>query len=276
MCIWLEFICVHHEKLFNMTKCFAPFYINSPLDQFEVFPLLSLDMPILGNFSISLTNFGLYSVLVLLLVIGLHLVSINQIRIVPNRFSIGLEALYGSLHHLVKEQIGTKNEIFFPFIYGLFLFVLFSNLISNVPYNFCISASAIYALGLSFTIWFGVTGLSLYIYGIKFFSKFIPGGSPFAMAPLLSLIELISYTARAFSLGIRLFANLLSGHSLLQILSSFLYPLTTKGIGLFAVSLIPLTFFTALVGLEIGVAFIQAFVFTLLTASYIKEALELH
>lgn len=177
---------------------------------------------------------------------------------------------------MVKEQIGSANEIYVPFIYSLFFFVLLANLVGNVPYSFAFTSSAIVAMGLSVMIFLGVTILGFMRHGIHFFSFFVPAGTPLALVPLLALIELISYFARAFSLGVRLFANIVAGHTLLKILSGFLYPALTSGILLFFVTLLPMMIFIALVGLEIAVSLIQAYVFTILTCSYLKDAIELH
>ena len=163
-----------------------------------------------------------------------------------------------------------------PFIYSLFIFILFSNLVGNVPYSYTITTSVIVTIGLSFTILTGVTILSLYIHKIKFFSYFVPSGTPLPLVPLLVLIEVISYLARAFSLGIRLFANMCAGHTLLKILSTFLYQMFSAGVLAFIFTLIPFSIFLALCGLELAVSFIQSYVFTLLTISYIKDAIELH
>jgi F-type H+-transporting ATPase subunit a len=123
---------------------------------------------------------------------------------------------------MVKEQIGSANEMYLPFIYSLFFFVLVANLLGNVPYSYALLTSAVVSIGLSFTIFFGVTILGLQRHGVHFFSYFVPAGTPIGMIPLLVLIELISYLARAFSLGVRLFANLVAGHTLLKILSGML------------------------------------------------------
>jgi len=189
---------------------------------------------------------------------------------------MAIEALYSSVHNIVKEQMGIVNEMYFPFIYSLFVFVLISNLIGNVVYNFCISTSAIYTLGLSLTIFIGVTVLGLFLHKFIFFSFFVPSGAPLIIVPILSLVELVSYLARAVSLGVRLFSNITAGHSLLTILSGFLLPIFKKGILILTVAILPLSLFIALVGLEIAVSFIQAYVFTLLTSSYIKDSIELH
>ena len=250
--------------------------INSPLEQFEVTNLISLNAPILGYLNISLTNLGLYSIIVLLIVLGLHYYANNDNKLVPSSWSIILETIFASINSMVREQIGSRNEIYLPLIYSLFFFILLGNLVSNVPYSFAITASAIVCLGLSFTIFVGVTILSLSIHKIKFFSYFIPSGTPLALVPLLVLIELVSYLARAASLGIRLFANLVAGHTLLKILSTFLYKLFSGTLIVAILTFVPFSIFIGLIGLELAVSLIQAFVFNLLVCSYIKDAIELH
>ncbi len=255
---------------------------SSPLEQFETTNFISFTAPILGDFVISLTNVGLYSIIVLALGIGYHALAANTqpgnegVSIVPSKWSLSIESSYATLHSMVKEQIGSANEIYVPFIYSLFFFILLANLVGNVPYSFAFTSSAIVAMGLSVMIFLGVTILGFMRHGIHFFSFFVPAGTPLALVPLLALIELISYFARAFSLGVRLFANIVAGHTLLKILSGFLYPALTSGILLFFVTLLPMAIFIALVGLEIAVSLIQAYVFTILTCSYLKDAIELH
>lgn len=192
--------------------------MSSPLEQFETTNFISLTAPILGDFVISLTNVGFYTLLVLALGIGYHAASANNhlsvsggYRVVPSKWSLSLESSYATLHSLVKEQIGSKNEIYVPFIYSLFFFVVLANLVGNVPYSFAFTSSAIVAMGLSVMIFLGVTILGFMRHGIHFFSFFVPAGTPLALVPLLALIELISYFARAFSLGVRLFSNIVAG-----------------------------------------------------------------
>ena len=166
--------------------------------------------------------------------------------------------------------------MYFPFIYSLFFFILIGNLISNIPYTFAINSSAILTLGFSITIFIGVTILALTKHKIKFFSYFIPNGTPLGLVPLLVVIEIISYFARAVSLGVRLFSNITAGHTLLKILSTFLYQLFSNSLLIAIITLIPFALFLGIVSLEIMVSFIQAFVFTLLVASYLKDAIYLH
>lgn len=250
--------------------------IFSPLEQFEVTSLIGLNAPLLGYFNLSLTNLSLYSLLVLFLIVSLHIVSNNETKLIPSKWSIALESSFASINSMVRDQIGGANEIYLPFIYSLFFFILIGNLVSNVPYSFAITASAIVCLGMSFTIFVGVTLLALSKHGLKFFSYFIPSGTPLILVPLLVLIELVSYLARALSLGVRLFANITAGHSLLKILSTFLYQLFSGSVIIAVLTLIPFSIFIGLIGLELAVSLIQATVFSLLVCSYIKDAIDLH
>jgi len=254
--------------------------VHSPLEQFEVVNLISLNAPILGYLNISLTNLAVYSLIVLFLVVSLHLAfkgtGSNNTKLIPSEWTIALESSYASINAIVREQIGLRNEIYLPFIYSLFFFILISNLIGNTPYSFTITTSIILSVGLSFTIFIGVTLIGLFKHGLHFFSYFIPSGTPLALVPLLVLIEVTSYLARALSLGVRLFANMTAGHTLLKILSTFLYQLFSSSIIVAILTLVPFSIFLALIGLEIAVSIIQAYVFVLLTSSYIKDAVELH
>ena len=178
---------------------------------------------------------------------------------------------------MVISQINEKKgQLYFPFIYGLFMFILVNNLIGMVPYSFASTSHFILTFSLSFTIVLGATILGFKEHGIKFFSLFVPGGCPLAMLPLLVVIEFISYLTRNVSLGLRLAANIFSGHMLLNILSGFTYNIMNSGFIYFFIALLPLAFIIAFSGLELAIAFIQAQVFVVLTCSYIKDALDLH
>ena len=251
--------------------------ISSPLDQFEVRSLLSLDAPILANLHISLTNIGLYLTIGAFIALTLNLLATNYDKIVSNSWSISQESIYATVHSIVVNQINAnKGQMYFPFIYALFIFILVNNLIGMVPYSFASTSHFILTFSISFTVVLGATILGLQKHGLEFFSLFVPAGCPLGLLPLLVLIEFISYLARNVSLGLRLAANILSGHMLLNILSGFTYNIMTSGFILFFLALLPLAFIIAFSGLELGIAFIQAQVFVVLTCSYIKDALDLH
>jgi F-type H+-transporting ATPase subunit a len=250
--------------------------IQSPLEQFEIVPLISVNAPLFGDSVLALTNLGLYTIITIGLIISLHVVANNHYRLVPSRWSVALESVVTTVHGIVRDQIGARYEIYTPFIYSLFFFILIANLNGNVPYGYTVATSGIAAIGLSVFIFIGVTIIGLQNHGIHFFSYFVPAGTPLALVPMLVLIETVSYLARAVSLGVRLFSNMTAGHTLLAILSTFLLKLFTAGIIVAVVTLIPFAIFVALIGLEIAVSLIQAYVFVVLTSSYIRDALELH
>jgi F-type H+-transporting ATPase subunit a len=250
---------------------------SSPLDQFEIRNLLSIEAPIFANIQISLTNIGLYLTIGAFLILSLNLLAINYNKIVSNRWSISQESLYVTIHSIVINQINARNgQIYFPFIYTLFIFILINNLIGMVPYSFASTSHFILTFAFSFTVVLGATILGFQKHGLEFFSLLVPAGCPLGLLPLLVLIEFISYLARNISLGLRLAANILSGHMLLNILAGFTYNIMTSGFLFFFLGFIPLAFIIAFSGLELGIAFIQAQVFVVLTSSYIKDGLDLH
>jgi len=251
--------------------------ITSPLDQFEVRNFISLDVPILANIHLSLTNIGYYLILGTFIALSINILAINYNKVVSNNWSISQESIYATIHSIVVNQINpTKGQIYFPFIYTLFIFILINNLIGLIPYSFASTSHFILTFSISFTVVLGATILGFQKHGLEFFSLFVPAGCPLGLLPVLVLIEFISYLARNVSLGLRLAANILSGHMLLNILSGFAYNIMTSGFIFFLLGLIPLAFIIAFSGLELGIAFIQSQVFVVLTASYIKDALDLH
>ena len=248
----------------------------SPLDQFEIKDLLSINSDFL-NLNISLTNIGLYLIISSLIIILLNILATNFKKLVSNFWSILQESMYATIFNIVINQINEKKgQIYFPFIYVLFLFILTNNLIGMVPYSFASTSHFILTFFLSFSIVLGATFLGFQKHGLIFFSFFVPAGCPLGLLPLLVLIEFISYLARNVSLGLRLSANILSGHMLLAILSGFTYNIMNSGVLFFFLGLIPLAFIVAFSALELGISFIQAQVFVVLTCSYIKDSLDLH
>lgn len=255
----------------------SSFNTLSPLSQFEIRDLLSIDTPILGNLHVSITNIGFYLTIGAIFLILISLLGTNYNKLVSNNWSISLESLYATIHSIVINQINPKaGQIYFPFIYTLFVFILINNLIGMVPYSFASTSHFVLTFSLSFTIVLGATILGFQKHGLKFFSLLVPAGCPLPLLPLLVLIEFISYISRNVSLGLRLGANIMSGHMLLSILSGFTYNIMTSGLLFFFLGLIPLTFIIAFSGLELAIAVIQAQVFVVLTCSYIKDGLDLH
>ena len=248
----------------------------SPLDQFDIRNLISINAPIAGDINISLTNIAMYLIIGSFISFIFSILATNLGKLISNSWSLFKETIYDTVHGIVTSQISNKGQMFFPFIFTLFAFILSNNLIGMIPYSFASTSHFVLTFLLSFTVVLGATILGFQIHGIKFFSLFVPAGCPLALLPLLVLIEFISYLARNVSLGLRLAANILSGHMLLNILSGFTYNIMTSGPLFLLLGLVPLMFIAAFSGLELAIAFIQAQVFVVLTCSYIKDGLELH
>jgi F-type H+-transporting ATPase subunit a len=261
---------------YSLLNCY-PIWNQSPLDQFIIRNLFSIKGDLLANIQISLTNIGLYLLITTFLVFMYYLLATNYNILTPNSWSISQESIYSTVYSIIVNQINAnKGQMFFPLISALFIYILVNNLVGMVPYSFAPTSHFIITFSISFTIVIGATILGFQIHALKFFSLLVPSGCPLGLLPLLVLIEFISYLARAVSLGLRLAANVLSGHMLLNILGGFTYNIMSSGLIYFFLGLLPLLFIVAFSGLEIGIAFIQAQVFVVLSCSYIKDALELH
>ena len=227
-------------------------------------------MPIeIGDVDVSLTNSAAFMVLTVV-AIGIFLIlGMRRPAIVPGRWQSMVELSYVFIANLVKDTVGTEGRPYFPFIFTVFMFVLVGNLIGMVPYGFTFTSHIIVTFTMAMVVFLGVTVIALIKHKMHFFTFFMPPGVPLIMAPLLVPIEIISYLSRPMSLSVRLFANMLAGHTLLKVFAGFVVAL-----GLFGV--FPLAFVVVLTGLEIVIAFLQAFVFTILTCLYLNDALHLH
>jgi len=260
-----------------LENTFKYFYVTNPLNQFEIRDFLTLKLFLLDNLELSLTNIGIYLITGGVFLVILNLLSTNNNKLIGNSWSISQESLYVTIQNIVINQINTKEgQKYFPFIYTLFIFILINNLIGMIPYSFASTSHFVLTFSISFTIVLGATILGFAKHNLEFFSLLVPAGCPLALLPLLVLIEFISYLARNISLGLRLAANILSGHMLLNILAGFTYNVMTSGIIFFFFGLIPLIFIMAFSGLELGIAFIQSQVFVVLASGYIKDGLDLH
>lgn len=248
--------------------------IYTPLEQFAIVSLIPIR---LGNIYLSFTNSSLYLFLSTGLVLLLfYLVTQNGGFLVPSRWQSLVEMIYEFVVSLLEEQIGKKGRFAFPLIFITFIFLLFTNLIGMIPYSFTPTSHFVITFGLSLSLFIGITIVGFQVHGLHFFSFLLPKGAPLILAPLLVVLELVSYCFRAVSLGVRLFANMMAGHTLVKILSGFAWTMVSVG-GILAVgSVIPFAIVFALTGLEIGVACLQAYVFTILTCIYLNDAINLH
>ena len=237
---------------------------HSPLAQFEIRELIPLD---LAGHDISFTNSALTMAIAVALVIVV--VGCGRRALVPGRWQALAEICYEFCANLLRDTVGNDGRKYFPFIFTLFMFILFGNMLGMVPYSFTFTSHIIVTFVMAIVVFAGVTVLGFVKHGVRFFGFFVPPGVSLVMWPLMIPIEIISYLSRPISLAVRLFANMTAGHTMLKVFAGFVPALGAAGI-------FPLAFATALTGLELLIAFLQAYVFTVLTCLYISDALHLH
>ena len=209
-------------------------------------------------------------VLVVLSIISFFIIATQNKSLIPNKLQLIAEMIYEFVAKMINDTAGQDARPYFPFILSLFLFVLFSNMIGMIPYSFTITSHIVVTFALAIVIFFGVTIIGFLKHGIKYLELFVPKGVPKLLLPLIIVIEIISYLSRPISLSVRLFANMMAGHTMLKVFGGFVVSLGLVG------GWLPLGFSVALTGLEILVAFLQAYVFAILTCIYLNDALHLH
>ena len=238
----------------------------TPLEQFEIQTLIPIR---LGNLDISFTNSSAFMVLAVTAVAILMILAVRPRAGIPGRWQILAELSYEFIARLVSDNIGKDGKPYFSFIFTIFMFVLFGNFLGMLPYSFTFTSHIAVTLSMALVIFVLVTIIAFFKPGTRFFSFFLPAGVPIFLAPLMIVIEVISYFTRPFSLSIRLFANMMAGHTLLKVVGGFVFPLGILGF-------IPLAGLVAITGLEFLIAFLQAYIFTILTCIYINDAINLH
>jgi F-type H+-transporting ATPase subunit a len=237
-----------------------------PLEQFKIEPLIPLHI---GGFDVSYTNSALFMTVAVVLITAFLTLGARRRALVPGRWQSMAEISYEFVADMVETNAGHGAEPYFPFVFTLFMFVLFANFIGLIPYSFTVTGQIIVTFALAATVFIGVTIIGFVKHGARFLRLFVPEGVPILLLFLLVPIELLSYFIRPFTLSIRLFANMLAGHTMLAIFGGF-----AASIGLLAI--LPLGINVALIGLEALVAALQAYVFAILTCLYLRDALHLH
>ena len=195
-------------------------------------------------------------------------------NIIPNKIQLIAELFYNFIAKMISDTAGSKAKPYFPFIFRLFMFVLLCNMVGMLPYSFTVTSHIIVTLIMALFIFIAVTIIGFLKHGFKYLSIFVPKGVPALLLPLITIIEIISYLSRPVSLSVRLFANMMAGHTLLKVIGGFVFIL---GANCFIIGgALPVAFLVALSGLEIVIAFLQAYVFAILTCLYINDAIHLH
>ena len=241
---------------------------TNPMHQFNVYKI-GPEIKING-IDFSFTNASLFMLISAISISIFLLLGTKDKKIIPGKFQLLSEILYNFISKMISDTAGKKAKPYFPFIFSLFIFVLFCNMLGMLPYSFTVTSHIIVTLAFAMFIFIGVTILGFVIHGFKYLKIFVPSGVPVVLLPIIMIIEIISYLSRPVSLSVRLFANMMAGHTMLKVFGGFVISL-----GLVA-GWLPLTFSVALTGLEILVAFLQAYVFAILTCIYLNDALNLH
>ena len=239
----------------------------SPLAQFEIKTLVPLH---LGQTDVSFTNSALFMTVTVVLITLFTVLGMRKRALVPGRWQSMAELSYEFVANLLRDTVGNEGRKFFPFVFTLFMFILFGNMLGMIPYSFTFTSHIIVTFAMAMVVFIGVTILGFIKHGFHFFSFFVPPGVSVVLWPLMIPIEIISYLSRPISLAVRLFANLTAGHTMLKVFAGFVVSMGVVG------GILPLAFVIALTGLELLIAFLQAYVFTILTCFYINDAIHLH
>ena len=247
--------------------------MHSPVEQFTIKALLELK---LFGYDISFTNSALFMMLSVILSVVYLTYAVRKREMIPGRMQASAEMLYEFISEMVKSNVGNEGRPFFPFVFTLFIFLLFGNMLGLIPYSYTFTSQIVVTFVLAAFIFVGVTLVALIKHGMHFFSFFIPPGAPKVLVPFLIIIEVISYFVRPVSLSVRLFANMLAGHTMLKVFAGLAVMITGAGGVAVAGSILPFLALIGLTGLEVLVAGLQAYVFTILTCMYLNDALHLH
>jgi len=247
--------------------------MHSPVEQFTIKALLHLE---LFGYDISFSNSALFMILTVLLSTIFLTFAMRGRRMVPGRMQASAEMMYEFISDMVSSNVGNAGRPYFPFIFTLFVFLLFGNMLGLIPYSYTFTSQIVVTFVLAAFIFIGVTLIAIFKHGFHFLSFFVPPGAPKVLIPFLIVIEVVSYFVRPVSLSVRLFANMLAGHTMLKVFAGLAVMITGAG-GVYAPgAILPFLALVGLTGLEVLVAALQAYVFTMLTCMYLNDAIHLH
>ncbi|MGA7675492.1 MAG: F0F1 ATP synthase subunit A [Rhizomicrobium sp.] len=247
----------------------------NPMEQFEVKPILQQPLLHIGGHDIYFTNQALFMCVVVAAVTLFLTLAMSRGRLVPSRTQSMAELSYEFVAGMIRSTTGEDGLVFFPFVFAIFMFVLFSNFLGLIPGAFTVTSQIAVTFALAAVVMLTVIVTGFVVHGLGFFKLFVPK-APFLLLILLVPIEIISFLTRLVSLSVRLFANMLAGHTMLQVFASFVIALGAAGGILSLLSITPMFMIVFIGALEMLVAFLQAYVFAILTCIYLNEALHLH
>jgi F-type H+-transporting ATPase subunit a len=240
---------------------------HSPLEQFEIKKIVGIEA---FGFDISLTNSSIFMIGACAIILGFLFTAFSQKSIIPSRLQLSGELIYGMISDMLEQNVGQKGRAFMPFIFSLFMFILLCNLLGMLPYSFTVTSHISITFVLALMVFLTVTIVGFVKHGLHFFSLFLPKGTPWWLAPLMIIIEIFTYLARPVSLSLRLAANMVAGHILLKVMAGFVISLV-----LF-LKFLPIPLMVVLIGFEIFVAVLQAYIFSILSCVYLNDAINLH
>ena len=241
---------------------------TNPMHQFEVYRI-GPEIKI-GTLNLSFTNASLFMAFSSIAILLILFLGTKKRSLIPSKVQFITEMTYTFVAKMISDTAGPSARPFFPFIFTLFMFVLFCNMVGMLPYSFTVPSHIIVTFMFATIVFVGVTIIGFIKHGIRYLELFVPKGVPVVLLPLIVIIEIISYLSRPVSLSVRLFANMMAGHTMLKVFGGVVISLGLLG------GWLPLSFSVALTGLEILVAFLQAYVFAILTCIYLNDALNLH
>lgn len=235
--------------------------------QFEIRRLIPLEW---NGYDISFTNASLFMVLAVVLSSALLIFAMRGRSLVPTRMQSIAESLYEFVADIVKSNLGDEGMRYFPWVFSIFIFILFLNMLGMIPGSFTVTSHIIVTFALAAMVWIVATLIGFARHGLGYLKLFVPHGVPIVLLPFIVIIELVSYLIRPISLSVRLFANMMAGHTMLKVFAGFAIslPVVAKAV--------PVLFMAAFTGLEFMVAFLQAFIFTVLTCIYLNDAVNMH
>jgi F-type H+-transporting ATPase subunit a len=242
-----------------------------PIHQFGINTIF--DLGTIGGVHIAFTNSSLFMAVAVLLISALLIAGTSARAVVPGRIQSLAEISYEFVANMLRESAGKEGMKFFPFVFSLFMFVLFLNVLGLVPYFFTVTSHIAITAALAITVILTVIVYGFYRNGLKFLGLFVPQGVPAYLVPLVVLIEVLSFLSRPLSLSVRLFANMLAGHITLKVFASFILMLSAFGFFGWIGAILPFAMTVALTALEVLVAFLQAYVFAILTCMYLNDAI---
>jgi F-type H+-transporting ATPase subunit a len=243
--------------------------VAGPLEQFEITPLVGGTVD-----TFAYTNSSLWMTITVVAVSVFMIGGMSKREMIPGRWQSMSEAMYEFIGNMIRDNCGDGGRKFFPFIFTLFMFVLFGNMLGLIPASFTFTSHIVVTFAMAFFVFLMCTVVGIAKHGMHFFSFFVPTGAPVWLYPLLIPIEIVSFLSRPVSMGVRLFANMMAGHTMLKVFASFVFALGAISAGIGAI--LPIAMMVAVIGFEILIAFLQAYVFAVLTCLYLNDALHLH